>query len=75
MAGVDDHVGRGEVLNEAARESPVDVVTEVFIISICMKAHKVYLLLPVPNLRGYYPIACSGKPNPSKKQSHLGAQP
>ena len=29
------------------------------------------LLLPIPNLRGNHPIACSGKPNPSKRQSHL----
>ena len=36
-----------------------------------MKTRKVYLLLPIPNLRGYHPIACSGKPNPSKRQSHL----
>ena len=27
---------------------------------------QVYLLPPIPNLRGYHPIACSGK-------SHLGA--
>jgi hypothetical protein len=26
---------------------------------------QVYLILPIPNLRGNYPIACSGKPNPS----------
>ena len=30
-----------------------------------MKTQKVYLLLPIPNLRGNHPIACSGKPNPS----------
>ena len=36
-----------------------------------MKIQKVYLLLPIPNLRGYHPIACSGKPNPSNRQSHL----
>ena len=35
-----------------------------------MKIQKVYLLLPIPNLRGNHPIACSGKPNPSKRQSH-----
>ena len=32
-----------------------------------MKTQKVYLLLPIPNLRGYHPIACSGKPNPMHK--------
>ena len=32
----------------------------------------VYLLLPIPNLRGSHPFANSGKPNPSKRQSHLG---
>ena len=31
-----------------------------------MKAH----LLPIPNLRDNHPIAYSGKPNPSKRQSH-----
>ena len=41
----------------------------------CMKTQKVYLPLPIPNLRGYHPIVCSGKPNPSKRQSHLGAWP
>ena len=40
---------------------------------IYMKTQKVYLPLPIPNLRGYHPIACSGKPNPSKRQSHLSA--
>ena len=30
-------------------------------------------LIRFPNLRGYHPIACSGKPNPRKRQSHLGA--
>ena len=30
--------------------------------SIVMKTQKVYLLIPIPNLRGYHPIACSGKP-------------
>ena len=32
----------------------------------------VYLPLPIPNLRGNCPIACSSNPNPSKRQSHLG---
>ena len=33
-----------------------------------------YLLLPILlNLRGKHAIACSGKPSPSKRQSHLGA--
>ena len=41
----------------------------------CMKTRTVYLLLSIPNLRGYYPIAYSGKPNRSKRQSHLGAWP
>ena len=27
-----------------------------------------YRLLPIPNLRGNHPIACSGKPNPSKRR-------
>ena len=43
------------------------------ILTLHMKTQKVYLLLPIPNLRCYHPIACSGKPNPSKRQSHLGA--
>ena len=37
------------------------------------ETQKVYLLLSIPNLRGYRPIACSGKPNPHKRQSHLSA--
>ena len=40
---------------------------------LTMKTQKAYLLLPIPNLRDYHPIACSGKPNASKRQSHLGA--
>ena len=36
-----------------------------------MKTQLVYLLLRIPNLRGNHPIACSGKPNLSKRQSHL----
>ena len=38
-----------------------------------VKTQQLYLLLPIPKLRGNHPIACSGKPNPSKRQSHLGA--
>ena len=36
-----------------------------------MKTQKVYLLLPIPNLRDYHPNACSGKPNPSKRQMYM----
>ena len=36
-----------------------------------MKTQQVYLLLPISNLRGNHPIACSSKPNLSKRQSHL----
>ena len=31
------------------------------------------LLLPIANSRGNFPTVCSGKPNPSERQSHLGA--
>ena len=36
-----------------------------------MEIQQAYLPLPIPNLRGNYPISCSGKPNPRKRQSHL----
>ena len=35
---------------------------------IMLSLMKNYLLLPVLNLRGNHPIACSGKRNPSKRQ-------
>ena len=35
---------------------------------MCMK---VFLLLPILNLRSNHPITCSGKPISSKRQSHL----
>ena len=44
--------------------------------TFCMsKLHEnsvgLYVLLPISDLRGDHPIAFSGKPNPSKRQSHL----
>ena len=34
---------------------------------------QVYLLLPIQILRDYHSIVFSGEPNPSKRQSHIGA--
>ena len=52
-----------------ASESFISIITCT---CTCMHTvHEIQLLLPIPNLRGNHPIACSGKSNPSKRQSHL----
>ena len=47
----------------------------VIMLTVCSwKLSRFIFLLPIPliaNLRGSHPIACSGKPNPSKWRSHL----
>ena len=52
-----------------------DVVVQISY-DYAMKTQYVYLLLPIPNLRGNHAIAesaSSGKPNPGKRQNHFGA--
>ena len=63
----EDNFDHARACKEAKYADLVDEIKE----NSFMKTHKVYLLLSIPNLRGNYPTACSGKPKPSKRQSHL----